>query len=98
MKQKSRTYSLREILQFAYQIQASMGPVSTEGLPQAMLLANENDIVGNGGRVDLPDWRREQLEKALEIRFPESTYYAVESGVLPMLPDIEEKTIRIERF
>lgn len=97
MKHKTNTYSLREILQFAYQIQESMGPVNTEGLPQAMLLANEDDIVKNGGKVDIPDWRREQLEKSLKVRFPEATYYAVERAVLPILPDIENRTIRIER-
>lgn len=74
-----------------------MGPVNIEGLPQAMLLANEDDIVKNGGKVDIPGWRREQLEKALKVRFPESTYYAVERGVLLVLPNIEKGTIRRER-
>lgn len=80
---RARKYSLREILQFAYELQTKMGPVNIKDLPQAMLLANEVDIVKNGGEVKLPDWRRKQLEKALKVRFPESIYYAVERGILP---------------
>lgn len=91
MEHEARTYSLREILQFAYQIQASIRPVDTEGLPQAMLLANEDDITKNGGKVDIPDWRRKELEKALKVKFSESTYYAVERGVLPVFSNFEKE-------
>ena len=79
------TYSLRKILQYAYQLKASMGNVDISTLPQAMVLANEEDIKKAGGEVNLPDWRREQLEEGLKQRFPESMYYAVESGIVPKL-------------
>lgn len=100
MKQKPITYSLREILRFAYSIQASMGPVDIKNLPQAMLLANEKEIVENGGKVELPDWRRTQLEKALKVKFPEHIYYAVERGILPRLEfgGEEDTTLIKEKF
>ena len=82
------TYSLREILQYAYQLKASMGPVDISTLPQAMVLANEENIKKVGGEVNLPDWRREQLEEALKQRFPESYYYAVERGAPSLLKGV----------
>lgn len=80
---EATTYSLRQILQYAYQLRASMGPVDPTTLPQAMLLANEAEIIAAGGEINIPDWRREQLKISLETRFPEWYYYAVENGNLP---------------
>ena len=91
---KTRTYSLREILRYAYQLRESMGPVDISTLPQAMLLANEKEIIASGGKVNIPDWRREQLEKPLKKRYPEGYYYAVENGIPPVF---EAGTIKRER-
>ncbi len=82
---KTETYSLRQVLRYAYQLRASMGPVNQSTLPQAMVLANEGEIIASGGEVKIPDWRREQLEEGLKKRYPEGIYYAVERGVLPVL-------------
>lgn len=55
----TRKYSLRQILRYAYQLRNSMGPVDISTLPEAMILANEKEIIASGGKVELPDWRRE---------------------------------------
>ena len=81
---KTRTYSLKQILQYAYQLRESMGPVDISTMPQAMILANEKEIVISGGKVNIPWWRREQLKESLRKRYPESYYYAVENGVVPI--------------
>ncbi|KKR11914.1 MAG: hypothetical protein UT39_C0002G0095 [Candidatus Woesebacteria bacterium GW2011_GWA1_39_21] len=73
------THSLREILQYAYALRASIGPTEK--------VANEKDIKALGGQVKFPKLRRKQINEALKVRFPESYYYAVETGVVPQIGD-----------
>lgn len=91
---EEQTYTLKEILQYAYRLRASIGPVDPTTIPEAMFLANEKEIRAAGGSRKIPGWRRKQIRESLKEVFPESYYYAVESGNLPRLDNV---SVRMER-
>lgn len=92
---EEQTYTLKEILRYAYQLRASMGPVDPATLPEAMFIANEKEIKAAGGSRKIPGWRRRQIRESLKEIFPESYYYAVESG---NLPKFENNSVGLERL
>ncbi len=92
MGQEKILYSLSEILKYAFILQKSMGVTDYSNHPQAFQLANEPGIVELGGCVNIPDWRRKQLEVILgDRKYSPKYYYAVEEGLLPDIEGGEEE-------